>query len=458
MKSVILPILFMLLPILASAEIVEIDGIWYDLNPEAKEAEVTKNPNYYSGDIVIPESVTYSGDEYSVTSIGGYAFIGCTGLKSITISNSVVQIGDGVFLHCLGLRSISIGNGVTSIGEAAFQDCIALSSMIVGDGNPIYDSRNNCNAIIETASNTLIAGCNNTTIPNGVIIIADDAFRACKGLESVTIPISVTTIGSNAFSSCSALTSMMVVDGNPNYDSRNNCNAIIETATNTLIAGCKNTTIPNSVASIGDAAFYSCTDLTYITIPNSITSIGYNAFYNCPNLTSLTIGNGVTSIGNSAFMDCTALTSVTIPNSVTNIGSGAFFYCRSLTTVTIPNSVTSIGGGAFSGCPRLFSIISKMENPCQIDSECFDLGVFYDSNLNVPKGTINKYKLTPFWNNFVHIEEEAPSGINMINRSEDGSSHELDRYDVRGNRLYTPQKGINIIRMSDGTTKKLMIK
>ena len=211
-----------------------------------------------------------------------------------------------------------------------------------------------------------------------VTSIGDSAFRKCS-MTSVTIPNSVTTIGSYAFVDCNSLTNMVVESGNPKYDSRNNCNAIIETSSNTLMAGCKNTIIPNNVTSIGEGAFSGCSGLTSITIPNSVTSIGGSAFCGCSGLTSITIPNSVTSIESAAFGYCSGLTSITIPNSVTSIGawtfaycSGltsviigngmtyigmyAFQYCSGLTSVTIPNSVTSISAGAFSGCSALNSV------------------------------------------------------------------------------------------------------
>ena len=205
------------------------------------------------------------------------------------------------------MTSVTIGNSVTTIGSSAFEGCNGLESISVATGNTKYDSRDNCNAIIETATNTLRFGCKSTiipnsvtsiggaaftycytlmsvTIPNSVTSIGDRAFRYCTGLMSVTIGNSVTSIGNAAFANCRGLESISVESGNTKYDSRNNCNAIIETATNTLICGCKNTIIPNSVTTIGYSAFYGCSGLTSVTIPNSVTSIGYSAFDGCSGL------------------------------------------------------------------------------------------------------------------------------------------------------------------------------
>ena len=298
-----------------------------------------------TGALNIPNNVTINGISYSVTSIGVDAFKDCSSLASVTIPNSVTNIGGSAFEGCKALQSVTIPNRVTNIGGFAFCGCSSLESVTIPNS-------------VKSIDNGVFYGCSSlesVTIPNSVKSIGSYAFYGCSSTTSINIPNSVTSIDDKAFSGCSGLTSITVEEGNTYYDSRNNCNAIIETKSNTLILGCKNTIIPTSVTSIGNDAFFDCVSLESVTIPNSVTSIGNSAFQNCA-LTSVTIPNSVTSIGKSAFSGCRSLESVTIPNSVTSIGNNAFGGCSNLQSVTIPNSVTSIDANAFDGCSSLQSV------------------------------------------------------------------------------------------------------
>ena len=421
MRKVLSLILLALLPIVASADAVEIDGIYYNLIVKAKQAEVTSNPNKYSGSVNIPASVTYEGKEYGVTSIGSSAFSKCSGLTFITIGNSVTSIGTWAFSNCSGLTSVTIPNSVTSIGTWAFSNCSGLTSINIP---------NSVTSIGESAFGGC-SGLTSVTIPNSVTSIGNHAFESCHGLTSVTIPNSVTSIGDYAFSGCSGLTSVTIGNsvtsiGNRAFYECSGLTSVIIPESVTSIGGsafygCSGLTsviIPESVRSIGQSAFYNCYNLTSVTIPNSVTSIGYDAFTSCIGLTSVTIGNSVTSIGDYAFSRCSGLTSITIPNSVTSIGSYAFKYCSSLTSVTIGSSVTSIGSNAFANCPELADVYCYSEDvPCIDDiygyytTNLFDGSYIEYATLHVPASSIEQYKATEPWSGFgkiVPIDGDIP--------------------------------------------------
>ena len=274
----------------------EVGGIYYNyLDKSAKTVEVTYKgsfsddyDNEYTGSVIIPSSVTYSGTTYSVTSIGNYAFSYCDGLTSVTIPNSVTSINNDTFSNCTGLTSVTIPNSVTTIGDYAFDHCTGLTSV---------------------------------TIPNSVTSIGEGAFSDCNGLTSVTIPNSVTSIGEDAF--------LGTAWYNNQADGVIYINNVLYKYKGTMPEG-TSISIKDGTVSISPNAFYACSGLTSITIPNSVTSINNDTFSNCTGLTSVTIPNSVTSIGEGAFSSCKGLTEVTIPNSVTSIGNYAFSNCTNI--------------------------------------------------------------------------------------------------------------------------------
>jgi hypothetical protein len=281
--------------------------------------------DYVNGDVVIPSEIVIGGIVYTVSSINHDAFNGLTGCKNTIIPSSVTSIGEKAFWDCSGLSSIEIPNSITSIGSCAF--------------------------------------------------------AYCNSLTSIEIPSSVTEIGVNVLEGCTSIESIVVQSDNTKYDSRNNCNAIIETSTNKLLTGCKNTIIPSSVTSIGENAFWDCSGLSSIEIPNSVTNIGAYAFYECSSLTSIEMGS-----------------------SVTTIDRGAFSRCSGLTSIMISASVVSIGDRAFEFCDNLNTIYSKSIYPPNVG----DITFYYvprDVNLFVPIGSIEAYKEAEVWKNFFNIYE-----------------------------------------------------
>jgi hypothetical protein len=251
----------------------------------------------------------------------------------------------------------------------------------------------------------LFYGCTSlisVTIPNSVISIGVGTFDGCSKLNSITIPKSVRSIESGSFNGCSSLNSIIVENGNLIYDSRDNCNAIIETKSNTLIVGCKSSFIPESVTSIGDYAFSGCTGLTSIIIPNSITKIRRYAFYNCQGLTSVSIPNSVSSIEESTFSGCSNLASIIINEGVKYIEGSAFCDCTGINSITIPNSIKSIGSKVFYNCSNLTSLTCKAVNPPSCDDNCFS-GIDKSIPLYVPGNCINAYIEAKQWNNFANI-------------------------------------------------------
>ena len=375
--------------------------------------------------------------------ISSEAFLGCSGLKSLTFPSSLTRINQRAFMNCSGLTSLTIPNSVTYIASNPFLGCSGLTNITVESGNTRYDSRNNCNAIIQTASNTLITGCKTTIIPNSVTRIGFEAFRGCSGLTSLTIPNSVTSIDALAFLGCSSLTSITI----PNSVTRIAGGALSNTAwwnnqpdglvyagkvayeykgtmpSNTRI------TLRDGTVSISELAFSGCTDLRGIAIPNSVTNIGEGAFEGTtwfnnqpnglvyagnvaykykgtmPSNTSITFREGTVGVADVAFDQCSNLTSVTIPNSVISIGEYAFQFCSGLTSVIIGNSVSNIDECAFTGCNALKSVKVERKTPCSINSDPFPNRA--SVTLYVPIGCKTIYEAANYWNGFKDIVEVA---------------------------------------------------
>ncbi len=283
----------------------------------------------------------------SVTVIGSDAFDGCIVLNNIIIPDSVTTIGSSAFNGCTNLTNIVIPDSVTTIGSSAFANCESLENVVMSNNIVFVGYRSFCRTSIS-----------NIILPDSLETIDDGAFDYCYKLTSIYIPSNVSRIGESAFANCSLLVDITVDSENPVYHSAGNC--IIETATKTLVAGCKNSVIPDdgSVAVIGERAFYG-SGLKNIIIPSSVKTIGNYAFEACLDLINVVISDGVTSIGACAFDSCRSLTNIVIPNGVTSIGNSAFRDCDSIVSIVIPNSVTSIGKSLFDWTYKLSAVYYK---------------------------------------------------------------------------------------------------
>ena len=445
MKKLYLLFFLTLLPLLASAEVVEINGIYFNVITKAKMAEVTQNPNsynYYKGKVVIPKSVIYKGvtckvtaildnafnssinltavtipasvtaiGRYafsssgitsvvipnSVTSIGDYAFSECSALTSVTIGSSVAAIGTGTFYRCKKLESVSIPNSVTSIGKSAFYSCSALTSATIGSNVTSIESSAFANCI----------SLKSITIPSSVICLMESAFENCSSMTSLTINNGLKAIDYNVFCECNSLKSVSIP---------NSVIAILGSAF-ACCTSLTSVTLSNKLEAIADEAFYKCTSLKSINIPNSVTSIGSEAFYGCSNLSSVTIGSGVTYIDDGAFSYCSSLKTINIPNGVETISAEAFYHCKSLTTVGIGSGIKEIVYDSFSNCEELTDVYCFAENVPKTYYDVFNNSYIEYATLHVPSGSLDAYKAKTPWNGFMNIVKISTPKV-KLNKSE----------------------------------------
>ena len=516
MKKQLLSLVLMMLPLAVSAISTRIDGICYILDSKNKTAQVAQWSSgvKYAGDIVIPSTVVKREVEYTVTSIQSRAFQNCPELTSVTIPNTVISIGSYIF------------EGSTN-----------LASIVVEEGNPTYDSRENCNALIETANNRLITGCNGTTIPNSITIIEQEAFKGFTGLTTLIIPDGVTTIKSDALQDCSGLTYVYLGKGLVNvpeylFEGCYNLKTI-EINNNALVSrqqtgnengnmisiqwmlgnsSVEEIILGEDVTSIGDNAFRGCV-MHSIKMSDRVTSIGDYAFNGCSQLTSIELSNNLEYIGKWAFTTCGRLPSVTIPQSVKCIDLIAFYWCdrltkveinsnevvareneqfytltscfgkqvkefvfgedvkkiawiacsesENLTTVTISSNLTCVEDSAFHKCTSLADMYCYAEQVPEMGKDVFVDSNYKNATLHVPAASVEAYRNAEQWKDFGNIvaltdEDPKPTGISTMEYAPMATNKAI--YDLQGHQLAQPKKGLNIIRMSDGKTKKVIVK
>ena len=574
MKKQLLFILMMMMPMVAWADKkVKIDNLWYLLDEYIYKASVISNPDdindKYRGDIVIPATVSYEGVEYNVIRINQYAFEYCEELSSVVIPNSVTYIAPSAFHGCTALTSVAIPNSVTQIGSSAFQDCTGLvkvsltdgleridpsafayctsltslfipksvksiwgtttgyqnyvkgvsiitgckklTSIVVDKENSTYDSRDDCNAIIETASNKLIAGCGKSIIPQGVKYLSIEAFQGCEELESLYFPSSFVvdptewSFGMN-FSGCINLRSITVDENNPCIDSRDNCNAIIQTATDKLILGCKETVIPNSVKAIGSYAFFHIDNFinrTSLVIDNNIELIERYAISGCK-LENIILKNPQTQIYGGSFSEPTlqhAILYVPAGQRWDAIyGNGGWYRFNNIREIAMESrelsearaytlmntndfslAVYDAVNGEVANASSLYDIDeNNASNAWQIikgddDNYLYNIGarqyagIDADGKIVLSSSPVaislheTKNGFTLGGNNgqqwgFVINENVKPykdlSAIDNITSTAIRDAY----YTLDGQRLSQAKKGLNIVRTSDGKAKKVVMK
>ena len=445
---------------------------------DLSEAKIVKG-----GDCYLNNGYDYTSNDV----IGDRAFLGCSVLTSLTLPAGITKIGSYAFRGCSGLTSLTLPAGITSIGDNAFWGCNGLKEVrfcingnldtyltkghpyiyVYSCGIKYYINDKEITSIeipsnVTTLGDCVFQGCSgltSLTLPAGITSIGDGAFAGCSGLTSLNLPAGITEIGGRAFQGCSGLTSLTLSAGITKIgdDAFNDCSGLKE------VRFCINDNLdtyltkdhPYIDVDCGIKYYINDKEITSIEIPSNVTTLGDCVFQGFSGLTSLDLPAGITEIGSSAFQDCSGLTSLTLPAGITSIGSYAFLRCSGLTSLTLPAGITKIGAGTFSGCSGLTSIYVYAEKVPRIDSYAFAGVDAKKCTLYVPMGTRNDYRLSVFGDYFENIVEFEATGIDKTTTSTD--VEEVVRYSVNGQRLSAPTKGLNIVKYSDGSVKKVAV-
>jgi hypothetical protein len=398
MKKQLLLLVMILLPMVASADGILINGINYILDSETKKAQVTSHYSY-KNDIVIPDKITFQNVEYTVTSIGNYAFLN-RDITNVTISNSVINIGIEAFAGCDHINNFTLGNGIRDIGHRAFTNS-SIENLIIHDIESWlqisfpYDSQYKtyygCNPV-SYAKHFIVNGeeLENLVIPEGTEYIPTQAFVGCRSIKSITFPESIYGISVAAFYNCNNLEYL---------------------------------SIPDNITIIQQDAFGSCYGLKKVSLGNGLETLRANAFSNCAKLESLTLSDKLELINEETFMNCTSLKFVTIPNGVKEIRSRAFYGCSSLELLILGTGIQKITGitayyvdygNSFSNCPNLKDVYCYANIVPYITDGAFQNSNNANSTLHVPETLLNSYLSKNEWNQFGSITKISPTAYKFI--------------------------------------------
>lgn len=442
------------------AEVIEatVGDLNYEIDTDLKEATVIWGDYDGFTDLVIPAKVNYEGVDYAVTAIADNVFNGIESITSVTLPNTLVTIGEGAFVDC-SLTSVTIPASVESIGEEAF-GILSLESINVDPDNSVYCD---IDGVLCSKDKTELIFCpiakqsDVYEVPNTITRIAENAFYSNENITKIIIPNSVTEIGAKAMGFCTLLKNISVASDNPAYcdidgvlfnkDVTKLCQYLRARTTKEYV-------IPETVTTIGEYAFYYSSKLTSVIIPKSVTSIESSAFQFCKKIASFELPEVLESIGNNAFANCEAVKSFVIPNTVTSIGRYAFQKCKALQAVTIGSSVNTIGRNAFTNCNSLTSVIC-LAAQCPVCENETLLTDYEIVKLSVPKESVALYQSTAPWSSFANIEGIEVTGIDNVKLS---NSNVNSVFNFGGMMTKGVKSGMNIIRMENGTTKKIMIK